>query len=63
MSGTDKVTMTVVGAGCVVCCLPLIVGAGPVVVAEGAVAAAAGGATHLARRARRKRNEVARDNP
>lgn len=62
--GLTKATPTVVGAACVVCCLPLIVATGLVVVAGGAVAAAASGAAHLARRARHKRTEVvSRDNP
>jgi hypothetical protein len=58
MAATDKATMTVIGAACVVCCLPLIAAAGPVVVASGAIAAAAGGTAHLARRVRRKRAET-----
>jgi hypothetical protein len=58
MSGPDKATLTVVGAACVFCCLPLLVAAGPVVVVGGAVAAVAGGAAHLARRTKRTRADV-----
>ena len=54
MPGTDKATLTVIGAACVVCGLPLIAAAGPIVVVGGAAAAAAGGAAHLVRRAKRK---------
>ncbi len=64
MPGSDRMLLTVAGAACVVCCLPLIVAAGPVVAVGGAVAATAGVAAHAVRRSKRKRIKAdPRDNP
>jgi len=64
MPATDRTLLTVAGAACVVCCLPLIVAAGPVVAVGGAVAATAGVAAHAVRRSKRKQNVPGpRDNP
>ncbi len=63
MSKTERTTMALVAGACVVCCLPLIVVAGPVVAAAGVVAAGTGTAAHVARRTKRKRDAATGDNP
>lgn len=63
MSMTDRTAMAVVAGACGVCCLPLIVAAGRVVVAAGVVAAGTGAAANVARRTERKRDAAASDNP
>ena len=63
MPGTDKTLMTIAGAACVVCCLPLIVAAGPVIAVGGAVAAGAGVAAHTMRKSKAKRTAEERPSP
>jgi hypothetical protein len=64
VSAPDRTLLTVAGAACVACCLPLIVAAGPVVAVGGVAAATAGVAAHAVRRPKRKEIEAKpRDNP
>jgi len=58
MSKADRAAMTVVVGACVVCCVPLAIAVGPVVVAAGAGAAAAGAAAHAISRTRRTRRQA-----
>jgi Flp pilus assembly protein TadB len=60
MPASDRTLVTVAGAACVVCCLPLIVAAGPVLAVGGAVAVAvaASVASHAVRTRKRKRIET-----
>ena len=64
MATSDRTLITVAGVACVVCCLPLIVAAGPAVAIGGALAATAGVAAQVVRKTRRKRiGAEPRDNP
>jgi hypothetical protein len=58
MPASDRTLVTVAGAACVVCCLPLIVAAGPVLAVGGVVAVAASVASHAVRTRKRKRIET-----
>jgi hypothetical protein len=58
MPASDRTLVTVAGAACVVCCLPLIVAAGPVLAVGGAVAVAVSVASHAVRTRKRKRIET-----